>query len=84
VIDYRWAAGSNDRAQTLAKELVELKPTALVAYGTTMLEATPRATRTIPIVFTMVSDPVAQGFVFSLRHPFAMTLTSNALSDVFF
>src|SRR5215472_11816561 len=44
LIDYRWAAGSNERG--LAKELVALKPDALVAYGTPMLEATRRATRT--------------------------------------
>ena len=69
LIDYRWAAGSNDRAQTLAKELVELKPDTLVAYGTAMLEAIRRATKTIPIVFTMVSDPVGQGYVVSLSRP---------------
>jgi putative ABC transport system substrate-binding protein len=69
IIDYRWAAGSNERAQTLAKELVGLKPNALVAYGTAMLDAIRRATKTIPIVFTMVSDPVGQGFVVSLSRP---------------
>ena len=69
LIDYRWAAGSDVRAQALAKELVELKPDAVVAYGTAMLEAARRATRTIPIVFTMVSDPVGQGFVVSLARP---------------
>ena len=69
LIEYRWAAGSNDRAKALAKELVELKPEALVADGTTMLEITRRATMTIPIVFTMVSDPVGQGFVLSLARP---------------
>jgi putative ABC transport system substrate-binding protein len=53
----------------LAKELVELKPDALVAYGTLMLQAARRATKTIPIVFTMVSDPVGQGFVMSLARP---------------
>jgi putative tryptophan/tyrosine transport system substrate-binding protein len=69
LIDYRWAAGSSARAQTMAKELVELKPNVLVAYGTAMLEAIRRATKTIPIVFTMVSDPVGQGFVVSLSRP---------------
>ena len=69
LIDYRWAAGSDDRVQGLAKELVELKPDALVAYGTLMLEAVRRATKTIPIVFTMVSDPVGQGFVMTLARP---------------
>ena len=68
-IDYRWAAGSNDRARRFAKELVELKPNALVAYGTAMLEAIRSATKTMPIVFTMVSDPVGQGFVVSLSRP---------------
>jgi len=69
LIDYRWAAGSNERAQALAKELTQLKPDALVAHGTSMLEATRRATRTIPIVFTMISDPVGQGFVVTLARP---------------
>jgi len=69
LIDYRWAAGSNERAQALAKELVELKPDTLVTYGTPMLEAARRATKTIPIIFTMVSDPVGQGFVASLARP---------------
>src|SRR5262249_56930873 len=69
LIDYRWASGSNERAQALAKELVELKPDTLVTYGTPMLEAARRATKTIPIIFTMVSDPVGQGFVASLARP---------------
>ena len=69
LIEYRWAAGSEERGQALAKELVALKPDALVAYGTPMLEATRRATRTIPIVFTMVTDPVGQGFVVTLARP---------------
>src|SRR5262249_24527184 len=69
LIDYRWAAGSDERGHALAKELVALKPNALVAYGTLMLEATRRATRTIPIVFTMFSDPVGQGFVVTLASP---------------
>ena len=69
LIDYRWAAGSNERGQALAKELVELKPDVLVAYGTPMLEITRRAARTIPIVFTMVTDPVGQGFVVTLARP---------------
>ncbi len=69
LIDYRWAVGSDERGQSLAKELVALKPDALVVYGTSMLEATRRATRTIPIVFTMVSDPVGQGFVATLARP---------------
>ena len=69
LIDYRWAAGSNERGQALAKELVELKPDVLVAYGTPMLEVTRRAARTIPIVFTMVTDPVGQGFVVTLARP---------------
>ena len=69
LIDYRWAAGSSERAQALAKELVELKPDALVVYGTPMLDAARRSTKTIPIVFAMVSDPVGQGFVVSLARP---------------
>jgi putative ABC transport system substrate-binding protein len=68
-IDYRWAMGNADKMRALAAELVDSAPDALVAVATPSLVAMQKATRTIPIVFVAVSEPVANGFVPSLAHP---------------
>jgi putative ABC transport system substrate-binding protein len=68
-IDYRWAAGSLDRMRLFARELVQLNPEALVTISTPATAALQAETRTIPIVFAWVSDPVGSGFVSSLPHP---------------
>jgi putative tryptophan/tyrosine transport system substrate-binding protein len=68
-IDVRWAPGSVDRMRTFAKELVELQPGVIVANSTPATAALQRETRTIPIVFVVVSDPVGAGFVASLTRP---------------
>jgi putative ABC transport system substrate-binding protein len=68
-IDYRWAAADPDRIRTFAKELVELKPDLLVSQNTPTTAALLQQTRTIPIVFIVVSDPIGSGFVGSLPHP---------------
>jgi putative tryptophan/tyrosine transport system substrate-binding protein len=68
-IDVRWAPGSVGRMRTFAKELVELQPAAIVANSTPATAALQRETRTIPIVFVVVSDPVGAGFVASLTRP---------------
>src|SRR5246127_807982 len=68
-IDYRWAAGSLDRMRLFARELVQLNPDALVTISTPATAALQAETRTIPIVFAWVSDPVGSGFVSSLAHP---------------
>jgi putative ABC transport system substrate-binding protein len=68
-IDYRWGAGSVDRVRLLARELVQLNPDALVSISTPATAALQAETRTIPIVFAWVSDPVGSGFVSSLAHP---------------
>jgi putative ABC transport system substrate-binding protein len=52
-----------------AKELVELRPDVILSFGTPVTAALQRETRTIPIVFAIVSDPVGEGFVESLSHP---------------
>jgi putative ABC transport system substrate-binding protein len=57
-IDYRFAGGRTDRFQPLAKELVGLQPEAIVAHSTSIAAALQRESRTIPIVFTNVSDPI--------------------------
>jgi putative ABC transport system substrate-binding protein len=68
-VDYRWAAGDPDRLRGYAAELVGMAPNAIVAGGTAALDVLRQATRTVPIVFAQVSDPVAQGFVASLATP---------------
>jgi len=68
-IDYRWANGDINRMQTFAKELVELRPDLILANTTPVTVALQRETRTIPIVFVIVSDPVGAGLVTSLPRP---------------
>jgi len=67
-IDYRFAVGP-DGIRSAAEELVGLRPEVLVANGAAALAALQRVTRTIPIVFGNVTDPVANGFVTSIPHP---------------
>ena len=69
VIEYRDAGGNLERLPAAATELVSLNVDVILAPGTQHVEAARRATRTIPIVFADVGDPVASGFVESLAHP---------------
>jgi putative tryptophan/tyrosine transport system substrate-binding protein len=68
-MDVRWAAGDLERMRTLAKELVDLQSDVILAQTTSPTAALQRETRTIPIVFVMVGDPVSSGFVSSLPSP---------------
>jgi len=68
-IDYRFGGGDADRIQTHAAELVNSAPDLIIANSSPVVAALQRATRTIPIVFAIVNDPVGQGFVASLAHP---------------
>ena len=68
-IDVRWASADAGRIPALAKELVGLKPDVILCNSTPVTEVLVRATKTIPIVFTIVSDPVGAGFVASLARP---------------
>jgi putative ABC transport system substrate-binding protein len=68
-MDVRWAGGSVDRARMYAKELVDLQPDVILAESTPQTAALQRETRTIPIVFVNVSDPVGSGFIAELSHP---------------
>jgi len=68
-IEVRWAAGDPDRMKTLAKGLVELQPDAILGHTTSVVSALGRETRTIPIVFVTVADPIGGGFAKSLAHP---------------
>jgi putative tryptophan/tyrosine transport system substrate-binding protein len=68
-IEYRWFAGDADRARAYAAELVKLKPDVILAGTTSSVAALQRETRSVPIVFAQVSDPVGAGFVASLAQP---------------
>jgi putative ABC transport system substrate-binding protein len=68
-IDYRWGAGALERMRTLAKELVTLQPDVILSNTTPVTVALHRETSTIPIVFTIVSDPVGAGLVAGLPRP---------------
>jgi putative tryptophan/tyrosine transport system substrate-binding protein len=67
--DYRWPSGDLDRMRAIAKEFVDLKPDVILAGNTPSVVALLRETRTIPIVFTNLSDPVGTGVVESFAHP---------------
>ena len=68
-IDYRWGDADADRIHALAKELVGLQPDVLVAHSTPSAKGLLQATRSIPIVFLTVTDPLGQGLVASLSRP---------------
>jgi putative tryptophan/tyrosine transport system substrate-binding protein len=65
----RWVSANVERMDTAAAELTGLKPDVIVSATTGVLRSLLRHTRTIPIVFLSVSDPVGDGFVGSLAHP---------------
>jgi putative ABC transport system substrate-binding protein len=68
-IDWRWTGGDPALFDRYAAELVALGPDAMLAQSSPSVIALKRQTSTIPIVFTMVSDPLGQGFVESYAHP---------------
>ena len=68
-IDYRWGAGDADNMRKYAAELVALAPDVILASGTAAMASLLQATRTVPIVFAQVTDPVGAGFVDSLARP---------------
>ena len=68
-IDLRWASGDIDRIGALAQELVGLQPDIILATSTVATAALQRETRTIPIVFANLSDPVTSGIVARLDRP---------------
>jgi putative ABC transport system substrate-binding protein len=68
-IEWRWSAGDSERAREYAAELVGLAPDVLVSLGTTATAALKQATPSIPIIFAVVNDPVAQGFIASMARP---------------
>jgi putative ABC transport system substrate-binding protein len=69
LIETRWAAADVDRIHAFARELVSLQPDLILGQTTPVVAALQRETKTIPIVFVVVADPVGSGFVASLPHP---------------
>ena len=68
-VDWRWTGGDPALFDRYAAELVKLSPNVLLAQSSPSVVALRQKTSTIPIVFTMVTDPVDQGFVENLAHP---------------
>ena len=68
-IELRWSAADPDKIRTFAKELVDLRPDAIFGVSTPAIGALARETRTIPIVFAGVTDPIGSGFAANLAHP---------------
>ena len=67
--EVRWGAGDADKIRSFAKELVDLRPDLIVGQSTPVVAALVRETRTIPIVFLNVADPIGSGFVANLSRP---------------
>jgi ABC-type uncharacterized transport system substrate-binding protein len=78
-IDYRWSLGDADKARRYASEVVALAPDVILATGSVNLTPLLQTTRTVPIVFVGVVDPVGAGYVESLSRP-----GGNATGFVFF
>ena len=68
-VDARWATGDADHLRQYAAELIALDPDVILAIGSTTLAPLRQTTRSVPIVFALVADPVGGGFVESLARP---------------
>ena len=68
-IELRWAGYDSDRMKTFAKELVDLRPDAILSVTTPVTGVLVRETQTIPIVIATVADPISSGFVTNLGRP---------------
>jgi putative ABC transport system substrate-binding protein len=67
--DVRWAGGDPDKARTIARELIGMAPDVIVPSSNLVTTIVQQETRTIPIVFVLVGDPVGSGYVASMAQP---------------
>src|ERR1700726_1790697 len=79
-LDYYWGANGNERGNELAAEVVRRGVDVILTNSPTALAAAKQATRSIPIVFVQVADPVEDGFVADLAHP-GGNITGFAVSE---
>jgi putative tryptophan/tyrosine transport system substrate-binding protein len=68
-IDYRWGAGNPDTMRKHAQDLVALAPDVILAHSSAAVAPLLQASRTVPVVFTLVADPVGAGYVGNLARP---------------
>ncbi len=68
-IDVRWSAGDRECARGAAKEILALNPNVILGQSSAVVEALLSMTRTVPVVFLHVADPVTNGFVLNLARP---------------
>jgi len=69
IVDFRWSAGNSADARKYAAELVALGPDVILAYSSSAVASLQQVTSTVPIVFSVVADPVGAGYVESLARP---------------
>ena len=80
-IEFRWAADEPNRARAYAAELVASAPDVIVVHAPHTLAAVQQQTRTLPILFVQVPDPVGQGFIASLAQPGGNTTGFASFED---
>jgi putative ABC transport system substrate-binding protein len=68
-IDYRWAGGDPEKARTFARELIAMTPDVIVPSTNQVTEIVRQETKSIPIVFAYLGDPVGSGLVLSIQRP---------------
>jgi putative ABC transport system substrate-binding protein len=68
-LEFRWGGGDSSRIKAHAMELVSLSPKAIIGNGTPAVEALSHLTRTVPIIFALIVDPVGQGYIDSFARP---------------
>lgn len=68
-IDYRWAGVDQERARSLARELIALKPDLIVASTNQVVSILMQETRSVPVVFVFIGDPIGSGYAATIAHP---------------
>src|SRR5712691_355633 len=68
-IEFRWGTGEADQMRALAKELIDLKPDLIIGTATPAVTALVQETKTIPILFVNIVDPLGRGFISNTARP---------------